>query len=488
MTRTLPPHIVVVGGGMAGLVAAYRLRQAARERPLTITLVEAQSRLGGWVETLDWQGARVERGPDSFLTSKPAALQLALELGLGSQLQAPIPGPTFIAWRGRLEPLPDGLWLVVPTRLGPILRSRLLSPWGKASVLLDLVLPPRPRTDDEPLGALLRRRFGAEFVARIAQPLLHGAYAGDLDEISVQALAPQLAELERRYGSLIQGARARLRERRTPSQPPFLSLQGGMGTLIDALAAALRPDRPGLTLRLGTPVTSITGNRANGQAASFTLTLATGERLTAQAVVLATPAFVSAQLLASLDADLASLLARIPYEHGATLTLRYPAADLVGIARGRGVLVPAAAGRLISAVTWVTEKFPDRAPAGEALVRVFLVPSHPAALDAADDVLVSRALDELAALTGLRTRPTDALLLRQPNALPIFRVGHRQLVAALAARCAAWPGLALAGAAYQGVGLPDCITSGSVAAATVLEALAQPTAAAGSSADAPASG
>ncbi len=255
-------HVVIAGGGISGLSAAYHLYQAARERqvPLRITLVEADSRLGGKIQTDRHDALVIEEGPDSFLSSKPAALKLCQELGLEEDLvgTSESGGGTYILHSGRLEPLPEGITMLVPTKLRPLLVSRLLSPWGKLRMGLDFFIPPRRDEADESVGHFVRRRLGSEAFEHMAQPLLSGIYAGDADRLSLLATFPRLRETELKHGSLTRGMLAQRRQARTnrpagPRRSAFLSLRGGLSTLIEALSAALG----GVEVRTGTSVTTV---------------------------------------------------------------------------------------------------------------------------------------------------------------------------------------------------------------------------------------
>uniref|UniRef100_A0A831TIB7 Coproporphyrinogen III oxidase n=2 Tax=Thermorudis TaxID=1649508 RepID=A0A831TIB7_9BACT len=465
MAAALARHIAVIGGGIAGLAAAYRLQAAAASVPLRITLVEATDRLGGWVRTDRWGDVLVEAGPDSFLATKPAARALAIELGLGAELVGLRPGfeSAFIARRGRLEPLPEGFSLMIPTRLRPLLTSGLLSKRGKLRLALDLLLPPRRDDEDESLAAFVRRRLGSEAYEWIAQPLLAGIYASDAEHLSLLATFPQLRELELRHGSLIRGALAQRRSRaRSGSGSTFLTLRGGMGTLIEELVRRLHQ----VDVRLGDAASALSERRGG-----YRITLTSGHDLDADAVIIATPAYVTARLLEPLDRELTRLLEGIPYASTATVTLVYRACDVAPVARGRGVVVPVAEGREVTAVTWVANKFEGRAPPDLAPVRVFLGRyGREGILELPDDRLVELAREELRGLFGLRAEPLHAIVHRQARSIPQYLIGHLDRIKEIEARLAVHPGLFLIGAAYRGVGLPDCIAGAERAARSALSA------------------
>lgn len=467
-------HVVIAGGGISGLAAAMRLQAAARqdEGSLRITLVEEDNRLGGKILTDRHDGLVIEAGPDSFLSSKPAALNLCQELGLADAVVGTNEsgGGTYILRSGRLEPLPEGITMLVPTKVGPLLMSRLLSPWGKLRMGLDVLIPPRRDAGDESVGQFVRRRLGREAFERMAQPLLSGIYAGDAEQLSLLATFPRLRDTELTYGSLTRGMLAQRRRAGNASQPAaprrsaFLSLRGGLGTLIDALTDELC----GVDIRLRTAVSSIARNPEG----RYALSLSTGGRLEADALVLAIPAFAAGRLLAPFDSELASLFSRIPYVSTATATLAFRTSDLTGSSAGRGFVIPKVEDRELTAVTWVTNKFPGRAPEGVALVRAFVGRAgREDAVNLPDSGLIELIRRELREILGITAEPIDSSIFRWRRALPQYVVGHVERMREIDERLERIPGVQLAGAAYRGVGIPDCIQSGQHAAARVLEVL-----------------
>lgn len=464
-------RIAIVGGGISGLAAAYRLgREVATGAEIDVTLIEAGARLGGKIQTEHLDGFTIEAGPDSFLASKPAATRLCQELGLGDRLIGTRPdgGGTFILRDGRLEPLPEGITMLVPTRLGPILRSRLLSPRGKLRLAWELFVPPKRDGGDESVASFVRRRFGREAFDHMAQPLLSGIHGGDAEQLSILSTFPRLRESEQRYGSLV---RAMLAQRRAaPARPApsgsiprsaFLSLKGGMGDLVDALASAL----DGVDVRCKTSVESIARRETGG----YRLRLGDGAALEADAVILATPAWASAGMLEDLAPDLARTLRAIPYTSSATVALAYRAADIAGLGGGRGFVVPRVEQRELSAVTWVSSKFAGRAPEGMALVRGFVGGAgREAVVDLGDDLLIGVVRGELQAILGLEAEPVLTRVHRWRQAQPQYTLGHAERLKAIDRALGDLPGLRLAGASYRGVGIPDCIESGEAAAAAVL--------------------
>jgi oxygen-dependent protoporphyrinogen oxidase len=469
--------VVVIGGGIAGLAAAYRL---SREMPeARVTLLEATARLGGKIVTEREDGFVVEGGPDSFLASKPRGVGLCQELGLGASLQGVTPQPrrAYVLSRGELHDLPEGLSGLVPTRLAPLVRSRLLSPAGKARVALDYLLPASRAIGDESLGAFIRRRLGAEAWERLVEPLMAGIYAADGDRLSLAATFPQLRQAEREHGGLIRGVLAGRRATATEPAAPsaFLTPESGLDLLVTALAGQLR--ERGARVRLEAPVASIARERE-----SYHVRLADGATLPTDAVILATPAFVAADLLAGLDGALAADLAAIPHASSAIVSLAYRREDIPHPLDAHGYVVPRVEQSPILACTWSSRKWRHRAPEGWELLRVFIGRAGRGEEEirgADDDRLVAMARAEVAARLGERAAPGLVRVQRWPRGIPQYLLGHPERVARIDAALRAQPGLFVAGNAYRGVGVPDCIASGEGAAEAAREYLRAVAAAAG---------
>jgi len=416
---------------MAGLAAAFEAERLGGP-DLALTLYETSDRLGGKVWTVREEGFVVEAGADALVRYKPWALDLARELGLGDEIVGTLPADpaALVVVGGRALPLPAGLNVAVPGRLGGLARTPLLSGRGKLRALGDLVLPRGPGVD-EPLGRFVSRRFGHEVWESLAAPLVGGIYGGDPAGLSVEAAFPQLLELERSHRSLLLGSRKALRERTASREGEslFASLAGGLGRLADALAATLeRTD-----VRLGAPVRSL------------------GE-LGADAVVLAVPAWAAADLVGSA----AEPLRAIPYADAVSVTLAFPAGGFPET-RGHGVLFSPREASPVRGFTWIDRKWGGRAPEGFRVVRAFM------ASDASDDELVAGALAALRRLLGAAPEPERVWVFRWPRAMAQYTVGHLERVRA--AEAAVPPGVFLAGAAYRGVGVPDAVRSGHEAAA-----------------------
>jgi len=453
--------VVVVGGGITGLSTAYFSQEQFRasDQPVEIFLVERDHRLGGKVLTERVQDFVIEGGPDSFLTLKPWALQLCERLGMADQLLAPQPGrKTFILFKNRLRQLPEGAMGVIPTHFAALLKSDLFSTWGKIRMGLELLVPPKRDGRDESLGEFVRRRLGPEPLERLAEPLLAGVYAANANQLSLKAAFPQLRALEHQHGSLIAGALAYRRQHAISvrkSNPLFMTLRTGLNTLIETLRAQLQK----ASIITGQPVTHL--SRHNTQ---YHIRLADERVIEADALVLATPAYVTAGLLKPLNSEAAELLADIPYVSTAVVTMAFRRSDVVHPLDATGFLIPRIEGRDLTACTWSSSKWPARAPEGFVLLRCFFGRSGQEDILQLDDkALVRLACGELRDLLGLRGEPVLTRVHRWPTAMPQYLVGHLDRLSKIERILEEYPGLFLAGAAYRGIGLPDCIHEGAVA-------------------------
>lgn len=443
-------RLIIIGGGIAGLAAAYRARHSPDAE---VVLLERGARLGGKIITDRIDGFVIEGGPDSFLSSKPRGVGLAEEVGLGTRLQGTIPTSrrTYVVHQGRLHDLPEGLSGLVPARLEPLLRSAIFSPEGKARLQNEYAIPPGTEPD-ESLASFMSRRFGPEVYERLIEPLMAGIYAGDGSALSLAATFPQLQRLEREHGSLLTAMSA---SRPTTTRPAFLTFPTGMAELTEALHAGLR----GVTVRLGTAVAGVSQGRR------YRVTVAGGAVIEADGLIVATPAPTAARLLEPLDRDLSTELAAMPAVSSATISLAFRSEELPGPLEGYGYVVPRAEGRPSLAATWVSSKFPHRAPPGYALLRVFLGRTgQEDVLNADNATLTELARQELRDLMGITAAPVLTRIFRWPQAMPQYTLGHLQRLGRIEAARANHPGLFLAGQSYRGVGIPDCIQSGEQAA------------------------
>lgn len=460
--------VVVVGGGISGLAAAHRATELARERAIELELkvVEARGRLGGTIVTERLHGFVVEGGPDSFLSEKPWALALCGRLGLESKLVRTDDRfrKVFVWFRGRLHPLPDGFQLLAPTRLMPFATSSLFSWPGKLRMAMDVLLP-RGGGDDESLGSFVRRRLGREALERVAQPLVAGIYTADPDDLSVAATMPRFLEIERRDRSIILGLRRAVRAAPQPGTSGarwslFVTLSDGMEALVHALAERL----PDSSVVLRQRVASL--ERTAGR---WRLVTAEGARFEGDRVIVAGESHGAARLLRPIDPALATLLGEIEYAGAVTISLGYRRADVPHPLDGFGFVVPRTEGKAILAATFSSVKYPGRAPEGHALLRCFLGGALDLGVLTEDDAsLLRRARTELGAALGITAEPVLSRVARWPASMPQYRVGHLARVETLERRVLALPGLHLAGGAYRGVGIADCVRSGEAAAEAAL--------------------
>jgi protoporphyrinogen/coproporphyrinogen III oxidase len=495
-------RVAVVGGGLAGLAAAYELgeRAAAAGIPLRCHVIEADGRFGGKIATSRVEGLVIEAGADSMLSAKPQALEWCRRLGLMDRVvnTRTEDRRTFVWSRGRLRELPEGLVLGSPARAGALLRSGLLSPQGAARMALDVAVPARRDGAEESLASFFTRRLGREAFERVVEPLLAGIHAGDATRLSLEATFPRFAEMEREHGGLVRATLAARRPggpgapaaagpagRAAPAAPaagttpsgrtPFVSLETGLAELTEALVDRLR--QSGAELMAGCRVTAVRAGRPGADAGpgreggGYEVVLESGTALAVDAVVLATPAPVTARLLANLCPLAAGLLQSIPHASTATVSLAY--SDLDRSPEGYGFVVPRVEQRDLIAATWSSQKWPGRAPPGQVLVRGYVGGTgREWVLEADDDSLIRLVRAELSSMAGIAGRPFHAEVHRYPEGMPQYTVGHRARVERIRAELVGWPALAVTGAAYGGVGIPDCIADATGTAGTVLAALA----------------
>jgi oxygen-dependent protoporphyrinogen oxidase len=474
-------RVAVIGGGLSGLSAAFRLTELARERgrSVEVTLFEVSDRLGGVIETVRRDGYLIERGADSFLTSKPAAVRLCERLGIGGELI-----PTDERYRGALVlrggkplPVPEGFNLMSPAKVWPVLASRVLSPAGKLRLFAEAFVPAKADAGDESLGSFVRRRFGQEAFERLVQPLVGGIYTADPEKLSLAATLPRFPEMERHYGSLV---RATLRNRRAMSEGEanasgaryglFAGLREGMEQLFNALRERVRKQANVVT---GAAVTRVwrdgegwrveaAGPPAGGPAAS-----------TFDGVVLALPAYRAAAVLSGFDDDFAGQLRGIPYASTAIVVTGHRLDEVSHPLNSFGLVIPAVERRDVLAVSFASRKFPDRAPEGRVLLRTFIGgATRPEMMNLTDEELVALTRKELASLLGVSGTPEVSLVTRWIDAMPQYHVGHLDLVRRIEQAAARHPGLDLTGSAYRGVGIPDVVADAERAADGVFNSVA----------------
>jgi oxygen-dependent protoporphyrinogen oxidase len=467
-------RIIVIGGGIAGLAAAHRVVELNSGRSPTIefVLLERSSRLGGAIATERVGDFLVEGGPDSFITEKPAALRLCERLGLAPRLvstQAAFQ-KIYVVRRGKLEALPEGFFLLAPTRLWPFLQTPLFSWRGKLRMAAELVLP-RGQADDESLGAFVRRRFGREALERIAQPLIGGIYASDPDRLSLSATMPRFRDMERQHRSVIRAMwseqRRRARQRESGSGARwslFVTLVGGMQEMVGTIVQRL----PAASLRLNAAVRELQRDAASG---GWQIAI-DGDTIKADGVILATPTFQTAKILSAIDGDTAAELNQITYASTATVSLAYRREDFPEQLDSFGFVVPAIEQRKIMACTFSSLKYAGRAPQNHILLRAFVGGALQPECFEVDDVTLEKTIRaELSGLLGVTAQPLFSRICRHPRSMPQYHVGHPALVQRIENSLAKFPNLALAGSAYHGVGIADCVRSGEEAAEKVFDQL-----------------
>jgi protoporphyrinogen/coproporphyrinogen III oxidase len=472
-------RIAVIGGGISGLAAAHRLLELADAagRRVEVSLYEAADRLGGVFGTQRIDGYTIETGADSFITNKPWGIDLCRRLGLGDQLIGTDDEHrrSLILHRGQPVPTPGGFELLVPLKLRALLASPFLSLEGKVRVAQEAFVPPRTDEADESLAAFVRRRFGQELLERIVQPLVGGIYTSDPEKLSLHATLPRFVEMEREHGSLLRAVwqqRRRASEPESPDNIPsgvryglFVSLKEGMSTLLDALEGRLRRR---CTLHLGKPVTRVTPDARGG----YTLETSGGAGETFDQVILALPAYRAADLIAPWDSNLASRLREIEYASSAIVVTGHHQKDIANPLGAFGLVVPHIERRKILAVSFLSRKFPSRAPEGDVILRTFVGGAmQPELLERDDESLIQLVRDELRELLGVRGEPTACVVARYERGMPQYHVGHEARVGGVERAADAHPSLALAGNAYHGVGLPDAIHSGEQAAERIFAGL-----------------
>lgn len=450
--------VAIIGGGIAGLAAAWYLQQQGKR----YVLLEASSRYGGLLRSERYDGHTIEYGPDAFITRKPWAYDLAHEIGLGNQIIAVnnTPERIYILADGQLVPMPDGLRLLVPTDIPAFLESPLLSWGGKLRLLMDQFLPAREGDNDESLADFIVRRMGAEALDRIADPLLAGVYNADMHRQSILATFPQYRHLEQQHGSLIRGMIAAQENAPKSDKPALMSFKGGIGQFIDALVNKLTG-----TLHLNMPVEGISGGPGG-----YIVETDGGGRMVADSVIVATQANVTARLLRNVAPDAATGLSSIRYEGVGSMSLSFDAADVPHALDAYGIVIPASEGRFIDGMQWSSSKWAYRAPNGKVLLRVFFGGPHTREmLNCSEPELVAFIREELRQLLGITAKPNFSRLGTWRDAYPQYDVGHIDRVDAVMHSLP--DGIHLAGNAYRGVGVPDTIKTAKAAAEAITQAV-----------------
>ncbi len=475
-------NVIVIGAGMAGLAAAYKVRRAATAEghEVSVTVVEKDGRIGGKVASEMVDGFVVDGGPDSFLTEKPALHRIAELLGMSD---ARLPSDesrkkTLILARGKLHEMPDGVMMFAPTKFVPFATTGLFSPAGKARMAMDLVIPKKNvaegERNDETLESFVVRRMGRECLDRLAEPLVGGVHASDPAVMSLAATFPRLLDMEQKHGSLMLAfleSRKKVEEMRrkyppkpgAPKRTFFSTFEGGMQQLTDGMADAIGRD----DILLGTAV-----DKLERTGSGWKVTLADGRSLDADAVIVATEGWAARSLVAGASPAASAALAKIPHSSSATVSLGFDSEDIGFDLNAFGVLCPLVEKRSLMAATYSSTKWPGRAPSGSTLMRGFVGgPHNQEIVGKSDDELVSIVTAELRDILGLTREPSFARVFRWVDGMPQYTLGHLDRVAAIQTEMETIPGLALAGGSYTGVGLPNCAESGEAAATKVLSDL-----------------
>ena len=464
---------VIIGGGISGLSVAWYLQKLATENNIQLeyTLLENGDRWGGKVltETVDGDDGQfvVEAGPDSFLTQKPWALQLARELGLDNALLGTNDSQrsTYVLSKGKPVVLPDGVMLIVPTKIKPFVMSPLLSLMGKLRMGLDLIIPPKTDGEDETLADFIRRRLGNEALDKIAEPLMSGIYNAEAERQSIMATFPRFRDIEKQYGSLTRGmiaARKKIPSKSTNSgkkTSAFMSLQGGTTDLIRALVPKLTGD-----LRLNVKVTTV----KQSEQGHYTVQLQDGSTIEADVVIMTTPAYVTADLVRDISSPAADELEGIRYVSTGTISLAFKKSDMPDSVDGFGIVIPSSENRPINAITISSTKFDQRAPEGYVLMRVFFGGSRsPQSMELDDETLLQTVRQQLREIYGIQVEPLFYRIYRWWNANPQYDLGHLERVETIESELP--DGLYVTGSAYRGVGMPDCVHQSQLIAEKVLQ-------------------
>ena len=465
-------NVTVIGGGVSGLAAANHLRRIAPE--IKVRLLEAGPRLGGVIQTTKKDGFLIEGAADNFITTSPTAIQLCKDIGLGDELISTNPNErgAMVLSRGKLEKIPEGFVVMAPSRIWPLLATKILSPIGKLRSGCEIFVPRKRATDDESLKSFVCRRFGTEMFERLVQPLVGGIYTADPSRLSVGATMPRFIELEQKHGSLIRGM---MRQRRSKKQPngksggarysQFMTLHGGMSRLIDALGESLPED----SVQLKCPVQCIVPNGVNWSIASGGNASVCHE---SDAVIVATPANHASRMLAPVDEALSEELGGIEYASCAVVSLAFRRDQIGHDLSSFGFVVPQIENHLILSCSFSSVKYQGRAPDGTVLMRVFIGGACQSGLLRMPNLqLLELAQWEISELLGIQGEPLLRHITRQTHAMPQYHVGHTERIARINGRLKSFPTLALAGNSLNGVGVPGCIESGQQAAERIVDAL-----------------
>lgn len=462
--------IVIVGGGITGLSAAYHLQKQIKEKnfPFEVKLVEASSRLGGRIQSITRDGYTIELGPDSLLARKPAAVKLAEELGLSDQMIRNGTGQSYILIKNKLHKMPKGAYMGVPKEIRPLLASDVFSLKGKLRALMDLVLPKSKIKGDQSLGAFMRHRFGNEIVDYQIDPLLSGIHSGDIDQMSLQAIYPMFYQVEQEYGSVMRGLQKTLpkapsiKKKAKKPEGAFFSFETGLETLVKRLAEVLDAG----TVSMNTAVDHIEKKEQG-----YHLLLSNGEVYKADTVIMAAPHTKVPAMLTQYD--FLRKLNDIPATSTANVVMAFDHADIKKDIDGTGFLVSRSSNYRITACTWTHRKWPTTTPEGKALFRCYVgKPDDQGIVDLTDEEITEIVLKDLNKTMKIKAKPAFSIITRYKDARPQYHVGHLELVNEIRTNASSeLPGLVLTGSSYDGVGIPDCIEHGQKSASEVIEYL-----------------
>ena len=490
-----PKRAIVIGGGITGLTASYRLTREAEKRgiPLHVTLLEASDRLGGVIHTTHRAGFLIEHGPDAFISTKPWAKALCEELGIADECIGTnsTMRRSFVAQKGRLHPVPEGFYMMAPDALRPFLKSPIFSWRGKLRMGLEPFIP-RGGDADESVADFVRRRLGTEAFERMAQPMIGGIYTSDAEHLSLKATFPRFLEMERAHGSIIKALFAQKRQAKAasgtsgPRYSLFLSFAAGMQTLVDKLQQAHltvargpvpresqrahltveqkpvpREHSPKAYLRLNTCAETLQQRKSG---TGWQVSLANGEILEAELLCIALPAPQAGTLCENVSPALAKKLQAIPYASSATVNFAFRREAVTHPLNGMGFVVPAAEGLSLIGCSFSSVKFENRAPEEHVLLRAFVRKED----ESSESGLTEMALRDIANLLGIKKEPIFSLVSQHTQAMAQYLVGHQERISEIETLAKGLPGFALAGNAYHGIGIPDCIHSGEQAALALL--------------------
>ncbi|QGJ70188.1 Protoporphyrinogen oxidase [Planctomycetales bacterium 10988] len=464
--ESIPKRIAVIGGGISGLAAAHRLRELAPQ--IEVHLYEAKGHLGGVLETIEKDGYQIELGSDSFITNKPEALKLCKRLSFEEELiqTRDEHRQTFLVHRGKLKPVPEGFMLMTPTQWRSIATTPILSPWGKLRLAGEWFVPKRKASDEESIAQFVRRRLGRETYERLVQPLVGGIYTGDAEQLSLEATMPRFVEMERQHGGLISATWKNRAERKIAKQNSgaryslFVTPRRGLSSFIQRLAESLPPEQ----IHCSSPIQNL-----QFVDQMWEVETSAGMRRF-DSLILALPTSAASKIVNAFDQELASAMAEIPYAGAAIVSLGFAREQIAHPLNGFGFVVPEIEGRDLLACSFSSIKFAGRAPEGKVLLRAFIGGAkRPELVHASEEELFQKVLFDLRELLGISGEPELKIVSRYPEKMPQYHVGHQARIEKIETLAKKWKGLALAGNAYHGVGIPDCILSGERAAEQILK-------------------